>query len=585
MALPICALVLAVFAVYYPAMGYGFVYDDAEQILRNRWVLSFSNVLEAFTTHTFGFKEESYQAISYRPMFFVMYAVEYALFGYAAWGWHLVNVLMHALDSVLVFLVLRHMISSEWHGNRPTLAAFAPALVFAVHPMNAESVSWLATIPELTFTFLCLAAFYLEARSIDGKERRAIESVLSRAVPALFLLAALLLKETAVVLPVLVFVYDVSRKGFQRLFSLERVLRYIPYAAAIAVYAGMRVWALKGEMTPSVTLHSFLSPYEFALNAIVLLARYFKSLAFPLGEPPLQLLEPVFSIAEPRAAVSAAAVIAVPLLLAYLLSRFTRLWLLILVVMILPLLPTLYSPAISRFPFADRYLYFPSVGVAMLLSVVIAFAFKEQRRWGAWAVAVLLALSLPFAALARDRSSAWESDRTLWGAALAAQPGNYVAVHSIAMEHLKVGRFEEAVRLFESSLDANRSSAHPDESMILLTLKVLPQACIKAGYYGKAQGHLEDYLKMAPDDALALYNHGLLMKIKGNCPDAVDQFQRAAVFSETPALKAMIYSNLGECQMTLGMRDEAVASFREGLKYSPGDSLMLGQLASLGAAP
>lgn len=583
--LPACALVLAVFAVYYPAFGYGFVYDDAELILRNKWILSFSNLFEAFTTHTFGFKEESYQAISYRPMLFVIYMAEYALFGFAAWGWHFVNVLMHAVNSVLVFLVLRHMLLGQWPEGKITLPAFASALVFAVHPMNAESVSWLATMAELTFTFLCIAAFYLEARSIDHGGQRAVERVLSRVAPAFFFLSALLLKETAVVLPFIVFVYDVSRKGFQRLFSSERIWRFLPYVGALAIYTGMRAWALQGEMTPTAKLHSFLSPYEFILNSLVLLARYFKALILPLGEPPLQLLDPVFSISEPRAAVSVAVVIAAPIVLAFFLGRFTRLWFLILAVIILPILPTLYSPAISRFPFADRYLYFPSVGLAMLLSVLAGFCFSARSRRGIWAAVALILLSLPFAALSRERSLAWESDRTLWGAALAAQPDNYAAVHTIAAEELKDGRAREAVRLFESSLEANRSSAHPDESMVILTLKALPQAYIKAGDFELAERSLLEYLKIVPDDAPALYNLGFLMKRKGACASAIDPLQKAAVFSGDPQLKTRAYYNLGECYGALNMRREAVESLREGLKYSPGDGLLLGLLASLGGAP
>lgn len=583
--LPAAALILAVFAVYYPALGYGFVYDDGELILKNRWILSFSNIPEAFTTHTFGFKEESYQAISYRPMLFVIYMAEYTLFGFAAWGWHLVNVLMHAVNSVLVFLILRHLLERERPASKATLPAFAAALVFAVHPMNAESVSWLATMAELTFTFLCLAAFYLEARSVDAIRRSIVESIVSRAVPALFFLAALLLKETAVVLPVIVFVYDCARKGFNGRLSRQRISRFIPYVIAVIVYTGMRAWALKGEMTPTERLHSFLSPYEFILNSIVLLARYFKALIFPLGEPPLQLMDPVLSLAEPRAVVSVVVVVAVPVLLALALRRITRLWLLTIAVIILPILPTLYSPAISRFPFADRYLYFPSVGLAILLAILLAWASSRHGRRGMWAAVVILALSVPSAALARHRSAAWESDRTLWRAALKAQPGNYVAVHSIGNEYLREGRAEEALRLLERSLDMNLSSRHPDQSMVLLTRMVLPQACFKAGMDDRAEVHLEEYLKLMPDDAPYIYNLGFLKQKKGLCADAVDLYQKAAVFSRSPELSEKIYFNLGECYLYLGMRGEALASFRDALELAPGDPVILGRIESLGDLP
>lgn len=581
--LPAAALFASVFVVYYTALGYGYVYDDVEQILGNRWILSFSNLPEAFTTHTFGFKEVSYQAISYRPMMYVIYMAEYALFGFTPWGWHLVNILVHAFNSVLVFLILKHILGSERQASGKVLPAFAAALIFALHPMNAEPVSWLATVPELFFTALCLAGFYLEARSIDGVRRSALEAIPARVVPAFFFLAAVLLKETAVVLPVIVFVYDVSRKGLRGIFSAERILRFVPYAIAAAVYAGMRVWALKGEITPTEKLHSFLSPYDFILNAVVLLARYFKALVLPIGEPPLQLMDPVFSLAEPRAMISLAVVIAVPAVLALVLRRITRLWVLILAIMILPILPTLYSPAVSRFPFADRYLYFPSAGLAMLLSVVMALAMSKNRRWGLWAVAALLLISGPSAVLARGKSVAWESNRTLWSAALEAQPGNYVAIYAIARERLLDGNAGEAVTMLERSLAMNLSSPHPDESMVILTRQTLPQACFRAGLEDKAEAHLEEYLKLMPDDAAALYNLGFLKQKKGGCAGAMDLYQKATVFSRDPGLSARAYANLGECYLASGMKGEALSSFREALTHAPGDQAVLGRIEALGA--
>ncbi len=579
-ALAAACLVAAVFALYYPCLRYGFVYDDSELILANRWVLSFSNIPEVFTTHTFGFKEEGYQAISYRPMLFLIYMAEYALFGFSAWGWHLVNVLMHAVNSVLVFLILRRMLGSEGREYATTLPAFAASLVFAVHPTNAESVSWLATMAELTFVFLCLASFFLEARSIDGKSASRAESAASRVVPALFFLSALLLKETAVVLPVIVFAYDAGRRGIHGLFSPGRLSRYLPYVAAASAYALMRAFALKGEMTPGRTLHEFLSPYEFALNALDLLARYFKALVLPFGEPPLQLMDPVMSLSEPRAALSGAVVIGAPLLLVILLRKLTRLWPLVLAVIILPILPTLYSPAISRFPYADRYLYFSTVGLAMLLGLILAWSGK--KRWSVPALALVLAAALPFSALARHKSAAWESDRSLWAAALSAQPRNYVAVHSLAAEKIKDGRPLEAVDGLERALEMNLKSAHPDQSMVILTRKALSLAYLKSGMNGKAEAGIAAYLELMPEDAPYLYNLGLLKQMRGAFQDAVEAYGRAALFSREAALSRMVYLNMGESYLALGKRDEASRSFKEALRYSPGDPSILGRIEAAG---
>jgi|GEM_PF-2787474 tetratricopeptide (TPR) repeat protein len=575
------ALVLAVFAVYYTALGYGFVYDDSELILSNRWITSFSNMTEAFSTHTFGFKDEGYQAISYRPMIFVIYMAEYAVFGFSAWGWHLVNILMHSVNSVLVFLILKHLVDSEGKGYSSTMPAFAGSLIFAVHPTNAESVSWLATMAELTFTFLCLAAFYLEARSVGGKTRLSAERAVSRTVPALLFLAALLLKETAIVLPLIVLAYDVARKGFPGLFSGARVSRYLPYAVGTALYGIMRVLALKGELTPGRTLHEFLSTYEFVLNAIWLFARYLKALILPAGEPPLQLMDPVLSLADPRAYISIFAVAAVFLVFSLAFRRITRLWALVFVVVVLPILPTLYSPAISRFPYADRYLYFSTSGLAMLAGLILAWSRKDSRRWGNLALAAVLGAALPFAALAREKSAAWESDLTLWEAALAAQPGNYVAIHSIAAERLKQGRLAESISSLESALNMNLARPHPDESMVILTRQALIKAYLKAGLTGKAETGIEAYLKIMPEDAPYLYNLALIKQGKGLCGDALELYGRAALFSREGELSRMVFFNMGECYLALGKMEEALGSYREALRYAPGDAMVLGRIGAV----
>lgn len=579
-ALPAAVLAVAVIAVYYRALGYGFVYDDAELILANRWVLSFSNIPEAFSTHTFGFREEGYQAITYRPMLFVIYMAEHAAFGFSAWLWHLVNVATHIVNAALVFVISRHILEHEGRGYSAAVPAFAGALIFAVHPMNAEPVSWLATMAELTFTFLCLTAFYLEARRTDGTGRGAIERAASTAVPALFFLAAVLLKETAVVLPLIVLVYQAARRGLKSLFELSSVARYLPYAVAAAVYAVMRAVALKGEVTPSATLHSFLTPYEFALNSIVLLARYFKALALPFGEPPLQLMDPVFSVTEPRAFFSVLAAVLVPIALAVVLRRATRLWVLVLAVIILPILPTLYSPAISRFPFADRYLYFPSAGLAMLLSIVLARA-ALRAGWGRAALVITLAVALPFAAFARHKSAPWESDLTLWSAALSFQPSNYVAMHAVGAVRLKEGRFGEAVDLLEKALEGNLSSVHPDQSMIILTRKTIALATLKAGMMDASEGHHEAYLALVPEDAEYLYNLAVLRQRRGACSDALELFGRAGLFSRDAALSKMARVGASECLLTLGRRSEAVSVLRDALREAPGDPGLLGRVRAL----
>ena len=167
------ALVAASFAVYHATLWNSFVYDDAEQVLRNRWITDAGYLKEIFTSHTFAFAESSYQAISYRPLFMAFYMAEYAVFGLEPWGWHLVNIILHSANAVIAFLLIRRLMGAE--EERTSFAAFAGALVFAVIPAGSEVVSWVGCVPELLYTFLCLVSFYVYA----GAGTRAVRVIAS----------------------------------------------------------------------------------------------------------------------------------------------------------------------------------------------------------------------------------------------------------------------------------------------------------------------------------------------------------------------------------------------------------------------
>src|SRR5712692_5790272 len=132
---------LASFLAYANSLGGEFVFDDTDQIVENQNIRSWDNLAKAFTTHVWAFREGSDTLDAppplpyYRPLFTVMLTAEYHLFGLWPQGWHLVSVLLHILCGVGVFYVILIL-------SKRRIVALLAALVFAVHPVHAESVSW-----------------------------------------------------------------------------------------------------------------------------------------------------------------------------------------------------------------------------------------------------------------------------------------------------------------------------------------------------------------------------------------------------------------------------------------------------------
>ncbi|MDP2690277.1 MAG: tetratricopeptide repeat protein [Deltaproteobacteria bacterium] len=581
----VAALVFLVFAVYLNTLYNGFVYDDSRQIVGNPWITSARHIPDILSTHSYGFAKDNYQTISYRPVVFMMFMAEYAAFGLGRpWGWHLVSVFVHALNAVMVFFVASKLLLR--HGARPDSARYLPplaaAVIFAVHPVNSESVAWLATQPELSYTFLTLAAFYLYMRSDDAGAKGGLSFLLwYRIAPGALFFIALLFKETAVVLPALIIIHELMALRDMGIFSQARIRRYLPFAFSMAAYMLLRFWALKGEITPSSTLLSFLTGPQFALNSAFLWMQDMRMLLLPINDYPLQPLDPLLSIAEPRAIAALAVILSVPAAMVVLRKKVGALHLLALAFIALPILPTLYAPAISYFPYADRYLYLPTAGLGLLIALALRRCLRGGPSLARAAGAVLVSAAVVSSFWAASRNRIWRDDLSLWSASLEGSPDNYIAVHSIGYLNMKNGDLDQGIRDLERALALNERSAHPDAAMLLFTRKVLASAYHDRGLLDLAAREYSEVLKSEPDSFIAAYNLAEIYRSRGFFSDAAEFYKRALLSADEPAKFREVYINLGYCYYNLGLRQEALSSFTEALGHAPGDPVLLDNIRRL----
>jgi tetratricopeptide (TPR) repeat protein len=594
-ALSVAALVIITFAVYSNTLLSGFVSDDNRQIIGNPWITGFEHLPEIFSKHSFGFLDTD-AVITYRPMIFVVFMLEYALFGLEPWGWHLVNIVLQVTNAVMVYFIVAFLLReargmAEGAASPLTsyLPPFAAALLFTIHPVNSEVVAWVGCQPELVYTLICLAAFYIHirGRACAGAGAGRVRSGAYILLPPVLFFLGLFFKETTVALPVIVFIYDWLKEKDGGLVSVKRVVRYLPYVVAFALYLAVRIKAL-GYVSPPIGYSYYLglSAAQFLLNAFELFAHYLRSLVAPAGDYPFQVFDPVFSITEPRAFISVLVTLALPVVLFLLRRRLKPGYLIVVAAAfyVFPLLPSLYAIGINQSPYATRYLYLSTVGFSLFIGLVLlrgldygASMNKKGVVWGV--VALFVAASAFYSVWSSVRGPIWKDEQTMWQASLKGSPGNYIAVYSLAMISMTEGRTGEGIAGLEEALRLNKESEHPDPTMLTMTNKRLGIAYSKAGMVDKAITAFSEYLYVAPDDVVVAYNLAALYKKKGSISDAIEQYRTALLFAEEGWQFRDIYSNLAECFAARGMWNEVVENYENALKYAPGDPFIIGNIA------
>lgn len=524
------------FIVYSGTLFNGFVYDDNVQIVGNRWITDVKYIKDFFFSSSMAFREGGPGANTFRPFVYLVFMAEYHVFGYSAWGYHLVNMVLHSLNSVMVFLVAGSLFrpggstggmedGAEEHKSF-VLFPVCAGLVFGLHPINSEVASWVSAVPELAYTLFVLLALYLYTEAHGGGRPT---DRLRYALSLFFFSLALLSKEPAMALIIIIPLYEFSIKGAG---FLRRWRVYAPYVAVAAVYITLRTRAVGGFIhEKKIALDLFWT----VINALPLFKGYLVKLILPVNLNAFYSFYPVNTLADPRALIGLGTLV-VFIVAAVALRRirplfFSLIW------VVLPLLPVLYIPGLSATPFAERYLYLPSVGFAMMLAYLFARAsglnlvltdvdrrrtgtgmaggdgFKVSPGTGAsgvvtWMprrilVIALSALLLLYAAGSFKRSFVWKNDFTLWSDAVKKSPYSTNVHYNLAWAAQKGGdqllaikHYKEAIRLEPSYADAHYNLAVIYSSQFMLddAIAELIEALKVDPTYGDARKLLAELL-------------------------------------------------------------------------------------------
>jgi Flp pilus assembly protein TadD len=583
----VCVLLtLVTLLVYLPVRHYAFLnFDDPDYVTENPMVqagLTWSGFQWAFTT---------WHASNWHPLTWLSHMVDCQLFGLNAGGHHLVNVLFHATNAVLLFLLLLRLTSALWQ------SAFIAAL-FAWHPLHVESVAWVAERKDVLSAFfglLTLMAYVCYAQGVTSGmwQVTRTNSIRSRVTcPAsryyslalLFFALGLMAKPMLVTLPFVFLLLDywplrrVTGDGWQvtgdkksvgKLSTLNctpnafgaqlsTILEKWPFFALAAASCVVTFVAQKrGEAVVSLGGYPLSSRIA---NAAVAYVKYLFNSVYPVNLAVIYPL-PIYSLPKENPWVQVAGAIIVLAMISWVIWRARRqrpylltgwLWYLGMLV------PVVGLVQVGSQAMADRFTYLPLIGV--FIGVVFGLGdLAKKLRLEPMVMASVAGVVLAGCLFATARQLRfWRDSETLFEHTLAVTKDNPIAQSNLGTALSEAGQPQEAAEHFGEALRLNPGYAPAHYN--------LGVALTQTGHLQEAMEHFREALRLNPDYAPAHYNLGHALLQTGQPQEAIEHFQEALrlKLDDAPA-----HNNLGVALVQTGHPQEAIKHYQEALRLQP----------------
>jgi protein O-mannosyl-transferase len=519
----VCLLLAAVTLVLYnPVTQHPFVnYDD------DRYVTENPHVRHGLTFETVKWSLTSTEQANWHPLTWMSHALDVSLFRLNPVGHHFTSVLLHSVNVMLLYLIL------VWSTGRYGPSLFVAA-VFAVHPINVESVAWIAERKNLLCTFfflLTLLAYGWYARKPSWKRYLAV---------AILFAAGLASKPMVITLPFVLLLLDywpldrvaganADRDNLQRAVPWSKlVLEKLPLFILSAASAIITMLAQEsGGAMRSTEQFSFGVRLANAVDAY---AMYLWKTVWPARLAPLYP-HPGNSLPAWQVFVSVLVLVAISAAAIKFRSRRYLLvgWLWFLGTLV----PVIGLVQVGDAAMADRYAYIPLIGVFVMIAFATADVAANReagRKSGAWLAlpAVMVVFGL---ALATHRQIGyWQTSEDLWSHTQAVTENNFIAEDNLGGALILEGKEEDA------------------------------------------HAHFEAASRINPKDPMSRSNLGAYFQTHGRLREAVVQYEKVIELTTDPGLLAQAYGNLGSAKRALGDEEQARKDFAQALQFNPNQS-------------
>lgn len=552
-------------ALYTNTLNNGFVYDDAFTVVGNNLIKSISNIPRLFNKDYFLLSGET----TYRPVVTLSYFLDYAIFGLNAWGFHLTNALLHAINGCLLYFFLISL-KGRCTREQGTWALMA-SLLFVSHPVLTEAVNAISFREDLLAFLFYMAAInlYIHLRSVSNTFR----SLLYGGTCLLYLLA-LLSKEMAITFPLVVclyeWIYGNKERGVAALFNLYN----LGYVAITLCYLYIRFYLFYNEVDlvrPAWQLTERLQTLPW------MLASYLKLTIFPFS------LSADYAISPVKTATMFTLIAPAVIILSLLFLALSVIWkkkeiAFCILFFLITLLPVSNIIPIGN-PFAERYLYLSAIGITSIIGLGIyevGNAYKKQVFFA------LVIVSL-FSVLTVKRNQVWHDELSLWTDTLRKAPNSPRAHYAMGTVYASKDRLDEAIQEYEESI---RISPYFPEAFNALGLAYYKKGMKKEGeeaiiaasnvrglinYYKKglvedATQHYKKALEIDPSHRDARYNLALLYHEQGRTEEAIKEYIISLQYRPDDF---DTLNSLGLAFFQKGFFEKALALYRKALDIDP----------------
>jgi tetratricopeptide (TPR) repeat protein len=531
-----------------------FIFDDQINIVENSSIRNFSSVIQVLSP-PFG------TGLAGRPIVNFTLALNYAISGEAPWSYHLLNLLIHLSAALCLFGIVRRSLLSEGlkgkYGDTATPLAFCCALLWALHPLQTQAVTYTIQRCESLMGLCFLLTFYFALRGWQSAAPRPwhLAAILS-------FLVGIGVKEVIVVAPVLLFLYDYvffhgdPKNAIKRSSLLYAGLAFGLLCLALLVAAGGTASSGTGRIA--------FSAFDYWVTQPGVILHYLRLSLWPY---PLSLDYgwPVAGLREAWPSISIIAVLLIISLWA-LIKRYPTGYLAAWFFAVL--VPTSILP-LPDIAFEHR-MYLASaplvliivIGIYRLLGLISKRILSDQEKMatfvkkGSLYLFILCSMSLGIQTYLRNLD--YQTELSIWADTLEKRPNNIRAQSNVGLAYLHLGNLLNAEKYMRAALniDPNHAAANTNIG-IVLNLQ---------GRYAEAAYHLKKVLIIRPLNSEGYANLGAALLLSGNPREAVTHY--------TVALRLMpghvkAHYGLGMALRQLGREAEAVGHFQEALRLNP----------------
>jgi protein O-mannosyl-transferase len=559
-------LVALQFAVFGRSLDYAFLkYDDDVYVYENQDVQRLDAESIAWL-----FAKPYYR--SYTPLPLLSHAIDFRLWGLAPWGHHLTSLILHCINSILLFFFVLQVlrITREPAGDagkelppRPVgepdtagpLGAFVAAAIFSLHPMRVESVAWVSDRKDLLLLLFMLPACMAYLRyDANRNTKRGLRWYL---VSLVCVVLAAFSKSIAVVAPVLFLLFDAFLTRRHRSMTWNGLLtEKIPFFIVGGTFGAIAIVAAGGSR-PNEIMNTFSTAEQVFLP-------FYSIMFYPVKMLWPSHLTPVYPPpAFPAMVLAAIVCIVITKFVIDLARRGKPLWLLVWLCYVVTVLPTVSAVTAGIQLWADRYSYVAAVGLVLPFGVAVRDLWHGFGRHGVIERGSIVLLSSGLIAVCCALSvlqlPVWQNGESLWQHAISEAPdlarpyGNLGVVLENEGDHSgALAQYRRAIALEPGYADALYNMGIAYESMNFQDSAALS--------YSRAIAMDSSY-----DDAYV--NLGNLCVASGKLDEAIMLFERAIAINGSDPDP---YYNMGIALYTKGDAGKALESFQEALKRSPG---------------